>query len=207
MLKIDDFVGKRFGKVVVLSFKSKGVYREPLWCCKCDCGKEFVTSAYRLVAGRTKTCGCSRRIHKLTNHPLYGIWINMRRRCHDAKSDNYYRYGARGIHVCDKWFADFKAFYDWSMENGYKKGLTIDRIDNDKGYSPDNCRWVDYKTQARNKRNNHLLTYGGVTKTLQEWSYEYKIHHATLYQRITKLGWDIEKALTTPPNKLQKESE
>ena len=124
---------------------------------------------------------------------LYRIWENMRNRCNNKNNHDYSYYGKRGISVCDEW-ADFCIFRDWSLSHGYADNLTIDRVDNDAGYSPENCRWVTKKTQQRNKRNNVL--YRG--KTLSEWAELLNIQKSTLYHRIRRRGWSIDKALSTP---------
>ena len=117
---------------------------------------------------------------------LYHIWKNMKQRCDNTNSHKYYIYGARGITVCDEWKNDFMIFYNWSMNNGYKDNLSIDRIDNEKGYNPENCRWVNNKTQANNRRNNILITYDGVTNNLKQWSEVLNIPYSTLRNRYVK---------------------
>ena len=130
---------------------------------------------------------------------LYIAWKNIKERCYNPNSPNFKHYGGRGIFVCDKWKANFKEFQQWSVENGYKKGFSIDRIDNDKGYSPDNCRWVSKKEQANNKRNNHFLTYQGKTQTISQWAEEIGVSRELISRRINKLGWDVERTLTELP--------
>lgn len=105
---------------------------------------------------------------------LYNIFRGMKKRCYNKNCKDFYKYGGRGITVCDEWKDSFQAFYDWSIANGYFDNLTIDRIDNNKGYSPDNCRWVDIKTQSNNTRKNVFLTYNGETMTLAEWGEKIK---------------------------------
>lgn len=130
---------------------------------------------------------------------LYIAWKNIKERCYNPNSSNFKYYGGRGVFVCDKWKANFKEFQRWSFENGYTKGLSIDRIDNEKGYSPDNCRWVSKKEQANNKRNNHFLTYKGKTQTIAQWSEETGISSQLISKRINKFGWDVERTLTELP--------
>lgn len=131
------------------------------------------------------------------NTRLYSIYNNMKTRCYNAKSQFYYRYGGRGITICEEWKNDFQVFYEWAMINGYSDGLTIDRIDNNGNYEPDNCRWVDKRTQAVNKCTNHLVTIEGVTKSLKEWSEIFCINYQTVQDRL-KRGWSEEKALKSP---------
>jgi hypothetical protein len=119
----------------------------------------------------------------------------MRRRCVDAKQPNFSHYGGKGITVCEEWLHNYKAFYDWSISNGYTDELTIDRIDNNKGYSPENCRWADMKTQQNNRSYNKLLTYNGKTQNVKEWAEELGINYKTLWNRLFTYKWSIEKAL------------
>jgi hypothetical protein len=118
----------------------------------------------------------------------------MRRRCNNPNQDAYKNYGARGIFVCSEWQSDFKVFHEWAMANGYQNSLTIERIDNEKGYSPDNCKWVTRKEQANNSRHNRLITYKGKTKTVAQWAEEKGINPKTLRKRLWN-GWDVESAL------------
>jgi hypothetical protein len=131
-----------------------------------------------------------------SHHRIYTIWFDMKRRCYQPQNKRYYRYGGRGITVCDEWL-DFQSFFDWSLANGYRDDLTIDRADTDGDYSPQNCRWVNWKTQANNKANNHYITYQGKTQTMMEWSEELNISYTTLRRRFN-LGWDVKKAFNRP---------
>ncbi len=117
---------------------------------------------------------------------LYRIWKCMKTRCHNQNHQAYDRYGARGITVCDEWKDDFQAFYDWAMANGYEDHLTIDRKENDKGYSPDNCRWVTAKVQANNRKNNVLVTINGETKTIAQWAEQCGLKYDTVLKRYNK---------------------
>ena len=136
--------------------------------------------------------------HRMSYTRLYRIWADMKNRCLNPNLSKYRRYGGRGIQVCDEWLNDFQAFCDWSMANGYREDLTIDRIDNDGNYCPENCRWATQTVQQNNKSSNHLLTYDGQTFTITEWATRMNIHKDTLMDRIYKHGWSIEKAFTTP---------
>lgn len=129
---------------------------------------------------------------------LYAIWDNMKARCYNKNSSDYPRYGGRGVFVCDEWIQSYKAFSDWAKENGYAENLTLDRIENNKGYCPSNCRWVDRKVQANNTRNCVFYTYNGEVHTLAEWADIVKIPKTALWNRIKMYGWELEKALTTP---------
>lgn len=135
---------------------------------------------------------------------LYSIWKNIKTRCYNQNACNYCYYGGRGIVVCDEWKRDFSAFYDWAMKHGYNDSLSIDRINNDGMYSPDNCRWVSNDVQQANKRNNHYVTINGITKSLTEWSRIYHIDSRAVNRRVNASHWDPVKALTTPVKQIKK---
>lgn len=166
MSTVKDLTGQRFGRLTVI--RRDGSSRQGLaaWLCRCDCGRECVVEGAMLRKGNTKSCGCLHSeaarerwtTHGQSDSRLNSIWQAMKQRCYNSSNKNYNRYGGRGITVCDEWLNDFKAFYIWAMANGYDENApygqcTIDRIDNDKGYNPENCRWVDMKTQNNNKSN------------------------------------------------------
>ena len=132
-------------------------------------------------------------IHGMKDPRLYKKWCSMKSRCNYPSSKCYPRYGGKGIKICDEWENSFESFYKWAMETGYKDGLTIDRIDNSKGYSPDNCRWATHAEQCRNYSRNRFITYQGRTQCMSDWADEYGINRCTLAQRI-KLGWSLERA-------------
>lgn len=161
--KYEDLTGKIFGRLTVLeqtrNDKGKISYK-----CHCECGKDVVMSVYSLMRG-AKSCGCMRyehasnalRKHGMTHSRMYNIWANMKTRCYNQHTEKYIYYGGKGITVCDEWRDNFKTFYDWSMSHGYSDTLTIDRIDSNLGYSPDNCRWVTMLEQNRNKESYKAL--------------------------------------------------
>ena len=167
MSLLKDLTGQRFGRLTVI--RREGSTHEGLatWWCLCDCGKECVIRGANMRKGNTKSCGCLHyesaqkkfSKHGKTGTRLYAVWKAMNRRCSNPSDKNYDRYGGRGITVCDEWQNNFQAFYEWAIANGYDENApvgqcTIDRQDNDRGYRPDNCRWVDLKTQQNNKSNN-----------------------------------------------------
>ena len=132
-----------------------------------------------------------------SHHRLYHIWFDMKRRCYQKQNKRWNKYGGRGIKVCPEWLNNFQSFFDWSMANGYADNLTIDRIDLDGDYSPDNCRWADEFQQANNRSNNHYITYQGETKTMMEWSRDLNMNYSTLRKRIRD-GWSVEEAFEKP---------
>lgn len=127
---------------------------------------------------------------------LYKIWSGMKKRCLNENVNRYEHYGGRGIYVCEEWLR-YEPFKEWAVNNGYTDELTLDRINVNKGYSPENCRWVTYKVQGSNRSNNHIVVIRGESKTLQQWCELYSIKHNTVLQRL-KYGWCIEEAITTP---------
>lgn len=204
-----DLTGKKFGRLTVVSENGKRNGRTH-WDCLCDCGRQSIIDGSKLRSGHTKSCGCLKKEyvsnigdkgnikHGMYKHPLFKIWIGIKERCYNKKRAAYSNYGGRGITVCPEWLNDFQAFYDWAMANGWEKGLTIDRIDNNGNYTPENCRWATRKLQARNQRSNSHIEYNGRTKILIEWCEELNLHYDTVRVRIGKLGWTPEKAFETP---------
>lgn len=135
--------------------------------------------------------------HGLGKPATYSHWYNMKTRCLNKNNPKYKRYGARGIKICDEWL-NFKNFHEWAINNGFKDGLTIERIDNNGDYCPENCKWIPMAEQAKNKECNIMITYNGITDTLQGWTKRLGFKKNTLRARICDYGWSIEKALTTP---------
>jgi hypothetical protein len=137
------------------------------------------------------------KIHGGRKTRLYEIWYNMRQRCYNSNIESYKNYGGRGIIVCDEWKNDFVSFRDWALSNGYTESLTLDRIDVNKDYCPENCRWVSQLIQQNNRSNNHYITYNNQNKTLAEWARELNFTYKMLEHRINR-GWTIEEAFTIP---------
>lgn len=189
MNKRKDLTGQRFGRLVVLSYDHDDRYYNTYWRCLCDCGNEVIVRLNHLTSGITNSCGCYKReistTHGMTNSSLYNRWCKMRDRCNNPNIKEYENYGARGIFVCDEWNS-FENFRDWALDNGYEDSLTIDRINNDDGYYPENCRWADKITQCNNRRSNHNITWGGETHTLKQWARLFGIKYATLWARVQR---------------------
>ena len=164
-VRIKHLPGQKIGNLIYLCEIDPYVspngkkYRQAIFLC--SCGKEFSTLIQSVNSSLTKSCGClnikiakeTHTKHGLMNHPIYIIWKGMKQRCSNPNTRNYHRWGGRGIEVCKEWINDFKVFYDWSMSNGWKKGLQIDRINNDGNYYPDNCRFVTHFQNQQNKSN------------------------------------------------------
>lgn len=202
----DDLRGQRFGRLTVLEFVPNDKPKT-CWKCQCDCGNTIIAQLSNLKNGHTKSCGCLNKEttkemftkHSLRNTRLYGIWNQMKNRCYNKNTRSYKNYGGRGITVCDEWRNDFKAFYDWAMTNGYTDELSIDRIDVNGNYEPNNCRWVDMKTQCRNKRNNAVVEYQGRKVSLIESSELSGIKYKILESRYER--GDREDRLFRSPRK------
>lgn len=212
MPKFEDLVGKKFGRLTVIKRVEDHIYpsgyHRPRWLCLCECGNEVIVQACHLKSGNTTSCGCfhkekasdANKKHGLYYTRLHKIWIGMKARCYNPNNKRFKNYGARNIKVCDEWKDDFKCFYDWSMANGYDETAeymkcTIDRIDVNDDYKPSNCRWVDIKTQNRNKRNNINITINGESHCLKDWCKILNLNYSTICSRINRSHWSIEKAL------------
>lgn len=202
MKKQRNLVGQKFGKLLVLKSCGKKENNNHYFSkVKCECGKIYLVPDTELIYGRRLSCTkCAKKTHGMTHSRLFNIWQSMKQRCYCKNCDAYKYYGGREIKICDEWLNDFKCFYNWAINNGYKEDLTIDRIDVNGNYEPSNCRWIDMIAQANNKRNNRLITYNGITDTLSNWAKKYNIESGVLYWRI-RHGWNVEKALTLKPKK------
>jgi hypothetical protein len=191
-----DYIGKVFGRLKVLSVHSvrnKRSYYE----CACNCGKTIVTRSDALKAGRTKSCGClkkessiqngkNKRTHGMTNTRIHRIWLGVKSRCNNTNDTAFKDYGQKGITVCEEWENDFSLFLDWSISNGYNDGLTLDRKNPLKNYSPDNCRWATQKQQANNRTNNKHLVLKGIKRTVSEWEDISGVNRTTILHRYKK---------------------
>lgn len=207
-MKKNDLAGKRFGKLVAIKSTYNQEKKITLWECKCDCGNVCHVRANRLLHGRTKSCGCLRgevnrqknTTHGMSETQLYNKWHSMKARCLNKNNHNYSHYGMRGITVCYEWLQSFESFFDWAVSSGYKEDLTLDRIDNNGNYCPENCRWVTTSVQNNNRNVSLNITYNGNTKNLSEWCRELNLPYIRVYQRIIKYGYSFEEAITLPPH-------
>jgi hypothetical protein len=202
-----DMTGNKYGRLLVIKHVGSTLNGKTLlWEMQCDCGKVIVQQGGQVRNGKIVSCGCFQReasASRLTKHGKsrtreYTIWNQMIARCYNQKNSRYYTHGGRGITVCDRWRNSVEAFIeDMGLIPGPK--YSIDRINNDGNYEPENCRWATVEEQMNNKRTNRKMTYKGKTQTIAQWSREVGIRYATLLQR-TRNGWTAEKALTTPPD-------
>ncbi len=210
MVKKLDLTGERYGKLVVLRENGKDEQGKIMYLCKCDCGAYITVRAYSLRNGDCKSCGCLRselsskrnKTHGYSQEKLYKVWLNMKDRCYNPENKAYARYGQRGIKVCEEWKNNYEAFKDFMISQGYDEyGLsyenTVDRIDNDGDYCPENCRVVTMREQSLNKSNNHYITYNLKKTTVTEAANENGLDNHTVFNRLNK-GWSMDKALHQP---------
>ena len=202
--KAEECIGKRFGKLVAVEIAGKSKYHRTLIRCKCDCGNEKMVVVGSLFDGSYTSCGCLKKAnyerlgnlnktHGKSKSRLYHIWQGMRGRCNNKNVMCYKRYGGRGIKVCDEW-NDYENFEKWAYENNYKEGLTIERNDVNKGYSPDNCRWIPACEQINNRTNTVFIEYKGVKKPLSVWARELNVKYELLRGRRDR-GWTDEEII------------
>lgn len=207
-MRYGDLKGKKFGRLEVL--KKDTSSKRNKWICKCDCGTIKSIQACHFVRGKILSCGCLQKelaskvnkTHGSTHTSLYNRWKAMRQRCLNHKNIRYSDYGERGITICDEW-NDFEKFRKWSLENGFKQNLSLDRIDNDKGYTSENCRWTTTSIQNRNRRDTIYISDGDKKIKLHYVSEITKIPFGTLYYRIFKQNKStLQEIVTTDEYKL-----
>ena len=206
-----DITGNRYHSLEIVGYAGMLKRGKAYWYCICDCGNVTMVDQCHLFSGHTKSCGCLQSVNHIkaiTTHGLsktraYRILYGIIRRCYCSKHKAYPRYGGRGIAICDEWRNGPEIFCRWAFENGYKDNLTIDRIDNDGDYCPENCRWITYKEQANHRRNNHLVTCKGETRTLAEWETAAGILPKKIGERLRR-GWSEEEAIYTPAGQKRK---
>lgn len=192
MSKIKSLKGMKFGRLTVIAnlpiIKNKRTY----WLCKCECGNEKFVDAKHLKAGAIRSCGCLRKEYysrpkcKQSRTRLETVYRKMKSRCNNPHNVKYSIYGGRGIKMCEEWQRNSKAFYQWAMQNGYKDNLTIERIDVNGDYEPNNCKFATYKEQANNTRRNHFVEINGKRKTIAQWAEYYKMSYGQCYYWLVK---------------------
>ena len=199
--KIRDLTGQKFGRLTVIGIAETDT-RKTYWVCQCDCGNFKTVRADSLISGKIKSCGCLKKeqdainltanhSHKMSGTRIYSEWQSMKGRCHNPNDPRYNNWGGRGIKVCDEWKEKFETFYEWAINNGYQDNLTIDRIDNDGDYTPENCRWATQQEQSRNRSTNITVTIGNVTKTLAEWCEIFELDYQVINRRYHMTKGDL----------------
>lgn len=197
-----DLTNKKFGKLTAIKPIGMNKHSEMNWECVCDCGNKYISTSYGLRKGystQCKQCSNKQLSRKKTKYIVYSkrlkeCYVNMKTRCTNKKQDPFNRYVNRGIDLCEEWKNDYSKFQTWALNSGYNENLTLDRIDNNKGYSPDNCRWVTRKEQANNRRTSLFLNYQGTSDTLANWSRKLNIPYNYIQYRIYK-GKDLEEVV------------
>lgn len=191
-----DLTGQKFGRLTVIGIADTPT-RKTYWYCKCDCGNIKKVRSDSLQCGAIRSCGCLKKeqeainlkdnkLHGQSHTRLYGIWQGMKKRCYNKNDKRFYRYGGRGIVVCDEQKNDFIAFQEWALNNGYADNLSIDRIDNDGNYEPSNCKWSTNKEQANNTSECVKITIGNTTKTLTKWSEVFNVDSKVVLSRYRR---------------------
>ena len=209
-IKYDDsYIGRKYNYLEIIGFDYDS-NNHRMAKCRCDCGNVKLIVATNVVDGTVKSCGCmtSKLLHDafwkedaLNRQRLYRIWGGMKQRCYNRNSDNYPDYGGRGIIICDEWLSSYDAFKEWALSHGYSDELSIDRINVNGNYEPNNCRWADWETQANNKRpkkRNVKWTIDGITKPARDWCNECGVSYEMAMYRINHMGMSVYEALTTP---------
>lgn len=202
--KFNQYIGKRFGRLTVISVERSQATREAVFLVRCDCGTEKTIRALSITKGATQSCGClatellsvRMRRHGGVGSAEYNTWLGLRARCKNVAAPQYEHYGGRGIKVCKRWDDSFKAFLaDMGPRPSAKH--SIDRIDNDGDYEPGNCRWATVSEQRNNMSSNAPITLGERTMNVTDWARELRLNRTTIMARL-KRGWTAEQALTTP---------
>lgn len=187
-----DISGQKFGRLTAVTPVGRSSDNRTIWECVCDCGNTVFITGKSLRSGNTKSCGCLNaekstvRIvsfntkHGGTKTPLFRRWSNMFTRCYNPHATNFKDYGGRGISVCDEW-RDFAKFAEWALNSGFDESLSIDRINPNGDYCPENCRWVDAKAQANNRRSTREISFEGETKSISEWARFFGMHPSNLH--------------------------
>ena len=209
--------GHKFNQLTVIKldnykkFPMKNGYfrKKEYYLCECDCGNTTIVEKNNLLSGHTKSCGChkiktsilngkNKKIHGLSNSRIFNIWHGIKNRCFNKNDKKKFSlYGGRGINMCDEWKNSFENFYSWAKENGYKENLTIDRIDVNGNYCPENCRWITNKEQQNNKRNNHIIEYNQKKYTISQFCEKYNMPKHIVLKRL-KSGWNLKDIIETP---------
>lgn len=190
-----DLTGKIFGDLYVIKYSGNlNIENRRIWECKClKCGETFYKTS-NILKSCVNKCEKQLKEYSLKSKNIRTIFYHTKDRCYKENHSKYKWYGARSIKICDEWLNDIDSFIHWSLSNGYKRGLEIDRIDNDGNYEPSNCRWTNRYVQANNKRNNVIIEYNGKSQNLKQWCNELNLPYKLTYQRIKRDNYSIEEA-------------
>jgi hypothetical protein len=198
-MRLIDLTGQRFGRWLIVE-RGSSLGHRVRWLCRCDCGNTGLITSHNLKSGRSRSCGCLRTdtitTHGLSKSPEFKTWTAMKARCYTKSNIGYPYYGGRGITVCDRWLHSFETFLA-DMGKKPDPDYSLDRIDSNGNYNPDNCRWAVRETQDNNRRSNHPLTFRGKTQTITQWAKEVGIPKTTILNRLN-WGWPVEDALSWP---------
>lgn len=202
MSNYKDLTGNKYNMLTVLRrLPNRG--NNAVWECRCDCGNITKVTSGNLKNGSVKSCGCLRlkstsTTHNKSNSRLYRIWAAMKQRCYNEDYVAYKNYGGRGISICDEWVNSFENFYDWAINNGYSDSLSIERINVNDNYCPSNCTWVTLTEQAQNRRTCYMFQYNNKTQNLAQWCVDLGLDYKLIHNRIFKLKWSFERAISEP---------
>jgi hypothetical protein len=204
-----DWTGKIFGRLTIVRLVGEGNHTiKNRWNCICECGNEKILKEYNFLYGNTKSCGCLQKQrasestfkHGASKSRNYILWSHIKDRCYNPNSQYYHIYGGKGITLYKEWYDSFETFTHYIGERPTKEH-SLDRIDSNKNYEPDNVRWATPTEQANNTSQNHNLTYNNVTQSIAMWERELGFSAGTLKARINMLKWSVEKAIETPVRK------
>lgn len=194
--KVHDLTNQKFGLLTVVELEITNS-RKTYWKCLCECGNYKTARSDSLICGAIRSCGCMKKqqdrvnltanhSHKMSGTRLYHIWVGMKGRCSNPNNQDYKRYGGRGITVCKEWVDSFANFMEWANKHGYSKKLTLDRIDYNGNYEPDNCRWATPKEQSNNRSSNRMVTIGDETMNVTQWCEKFGIKVSRVRDKIRK---------------------
>lgn len=210
---LKDLTGMQFGRWTVIRREGSDKYKHPLWMCICECGNESCIAGAALVRGKSLSCGCLQKemlsnkqaTHRMSHTKEHKAWLSIKKRCYKKDSQDYSNYGGRGIKVCNRWLESFENFFE-DMGYAPTPKHSIDRIDVNGDYSPENCRWATPKQQANNTRFNKYVIFNGEKMTLHQVADATGVDYLRLWDRYSRRGWELDRAINEPtyPNRIHK---